>query len=171
MVDIKFHGTGKTFGMTVLLDAPRDLVWQAWSTREAMSKWWGPKGFGIDVTRFEFRPGGMFLYSMKLPNGDVWWGRFIYREIVPQEKIVFANGFSDANGGLTRAPFNEIWPLETLSTVMFTSQGGKTLLVSEGGPLTDNAAELKAFDDMRQSMQGGYTGTMEQLADYLKGAK
>ena len=71
----------------------------------------------------------------------------------------------------TRAPFNEIWPLETLSTVMFTSQGGKTLLVSEGGPLTDNAAELKAFDDMRQSMQGGYTGTMEQLADYLKGAK
>lgn len=170
-MNIEFYGSGAKFGMKVLLDAPRDLVWQAWSTREAMAKWWGPKGFGIAVTRFEFRPGGTFLYSMKLPNGDVWWGRFVYREIVAPERIVFANGFSDETGGLTRAPFNEIWPLETLSTVTFTSQGDKTLLVSEGHPLTTAENELKAFDDMRKSMQGGYTGTMEQLVDYLKGGK
>jgi uncharacterized protein YndB with AHSA1/START domain len=170
-MDIDFYGTEARFGMKVLLDAPRELVWQAWSTREAMAKWWGPKGFKIDVTRFEFRPGGMFLYSMNLPNGDKWWGRFVYREIVAPEKIVFANGFSDENGGLTRAPFNQVWPLETLSTVTFTSQGDKTLLVSEGGPVTDRADELKAFEDNRQSMKGGYTGTMEQLVDWLKGAR
>ena len=170
-MNIEFYGTGARFGMKVLLDAPRELVWKAWSTRDAMARWWGPKGFKIDVTRFEFRPGGMFLYSMHLPNGDTWWGRFIYREIAAPERIVFANGFSDENGGLTRAPFNEIWPLETLSTVTFTPQGDKTLLVSEGGPLTTKENELKAFDDMRKSMQGGYTGTMEQLVDYLKEAK
>ena len=102
-MNIEFYGSGAKFGMKVLLDAPRDLVWQAWSKREAMAKWWGPKGFGIAVTRFEFRPGGTFLYSMKLPNGDVWWGRFVYREIVEPERIVFANGFSDETGGLTRA--------------------------------------------------------------------
>ena len=168
---IDFHGTGAVFGLKVLLDAPRDLVWKAWSTREAMAAWWGPKGFKIDVRRFEFKPGGTFLYSMNLPNGDEWWGRFVYREIVAPERIVFASGFSNDKGELTRAPFNEIWPLEMLSTVTFTSQGDKTLLLSEGGPLTDKPDELKAFDDNRKSMQGGYTGTMEQLVDYLKGAK
>lgn len=170
-MDIQFYGSGARFGMKLVLDAPRDLVWKAWSTREAMARWWGPKGFKIDVTRFEFRPGGMFLYSMNLPNGDVWWGRFIYREIVAPEKIVFLNGFSDAEGGLARAPFNPVWPLETMSTVTLTEQGNKTLLVSEGGPLTDKPDEIKAFDDNRQSMKGGYTGTMEQLVDWLKGAK
>ena len=171
-MDLKFdYGADSSFSFTGLVDAPRALVYKAWTEADRLAKWWGPKGCTIKVARFELKPGGLFLYSMAMPDGREMWGRFIYREIVPNEKLVWLNGFSNEKGEITRAPFFDGgWPLEVHNTVTFADEGGKTRLTLRGLPQDSTAAEIETFTGNRDSMKGGFTGTMEQLADYLKGA-
>ncbi|MBN8980900.1 MAG: SRPBCC domain-containing protein [Rhizobiales bacterium] len=157
----------KEFTISRTVNAPRDLVWKAWSERDAFGQWWGPKGCKLDVTKFEFRPGGMFHYGMKLPDGNVWWGRFVYREIVKPERIVFVNSFSDANGGVTRAPFSATWPLEILNNLTLTESGGKTTLDLSGGPVNPSDEERAMFESMFGSMTQGFGGTLDQLEEFL----
>lgn len=175
---IRKAGTGKEFVISRLLDAPRDLVWTAWTQGERLAQWWGPKGCKIRVVKLEMRPGGIFHYAMVFPepqprlNGlSEVWGRFIWREIVAPERIVFVNSFSDANGGVTRAPFAETWPLEVLSTVTLSEKAGKTELTIRVHPINGTAQENEAFAGMHESLQQGYGGTFDQLAAYLATAK
>ena len=75
----------------------------------------------------DLRVGGTYHYGMEAPNGAAMWGLFKYREIVPQEKLVFVNSFSDEAGGVTRHPGSATWPLHMLSTFTFEdAPGGKT---------------------------------------------
>ncbi len=83
--------TNKEFVITRTFDAPRDLVFKAWTEAERLAQWWGPKGCNITVSKLELRPGGTFLYSMKMSNGPAMWGKFVYREIVAPERLVFVN--------------------------------------------------------------------------------
>jgi len=62
---------GKEFVITRTLDAPREVVFKAWTEAERLAQWWGPKGCAIEVGKLEVRPGGTFLYCMKMPNGSV----------------------------------------------------------------------------------------------------
>lgn len=157
----------QAFVITRVFDAPRALVWKAWSEAERLAQWWGPKGCAIGVSKLDFRPGGIFHYSMKMPSGQMMWGRFIYREIAAPEKIVFINSFSDEKGGLARAPFNPVWPLEVMNTLTFTEQGGKTVIALGGVPINATEDERNLFVAWRPSMQQGFGGTFDQLADYL----
>ena len=99
------------FTLTRVFDAPRDIVFKAWSDAEALAQWWGPKGFGMEVATLDFRPGGWFHYSMKSPDGKLMWGKFVYGEIKAPEKFVFINSFSDEKGNNTRNPWMPKWPL------------------------------------------------------------
>jgi uncharacterized protein YndB with AHSA1/START domain len=155
------------FTITRSFDAPRTLVWRVYSEIEHLPKWWGPKGFTWLAGTLEFRPGGVFHYGMKGPTGQEMWGKFHYREIVPQEKIVFTNSFSDAQGATTRAPFAADWPLEILNTVIFSERNGKTMLAMSGTPINATPAEFARFDAMKPSMNQGFSGTFEQLDAYL----
>jgi uncharacterized protein YndB with AHSA1/START domain len=148
-------------------EAPRDLVWKAWTEPDRLARWWGPPGSAIEVTRLDLRPGGVFHYSMKTPNGPQMWALFAYREVVPTERIVFVNSFSDAAGGLTRNPWIAVWPLEILNTLTLTEHAGKTTLTLGGGPINATAEEMQAFEAGRAGMQGGFAGTFENLDRYL----
>lgn len=148
-------------------NAPREKVWHAWTEREAISQWWGPKGFPIVVKTFDVNPGGMFHYSMALPNGDTWWGRFVYREVEAPSRLVFVNSFSNEQAGIVRAPFNPQWPLEVFNVVTFTESGGQTTIKLEGHPLNPSAEEQTAFIGHFKSMEQGFGGTFDQLDDYL----
>jgi uncharacterized protein YndB with AHSA1/START domain len=127
----------------------------------------GPKGFTINVTKLDFRPGGIFHYSMRSTDGHEMWGKFVYREIVKPEKIVFVNSFSDEEGNTVRAPFSPTIPLEILNNFTFTEHEGRTTLTLRGRPINATEEEHKTFADMHESMQEGYGGTFDQLADYL----
>lgn len=107
-------------------------------------------------------------YCLRTPDGHDMWGRFVYREIVQPEKLVFVNSFSDPQGGVTRHPGHASWPLEMLSTVTFEAQDGQTKVTVQWIPL-DTATELerKTFDEGRESMKMGWTGTFEQFAEFL----
>lgn len=161
---------GKEFTISRTFNAPRDLVWKAWSDPASFGQWWGPKGCKLDVVKFEFRPGGLFHYGMKMPDGNIWWGRFVYREIAKPERIVFINSFSNASGGIARAPFSAKWPLEIQNNLTFTEQGGKTTLVLRGGPINPTDEEQSAFEGMFASMTQGFGGTFDQLDAFLEKA-
>jgi uncharacterized protein YndB with AHSA1/START domain len=158
------------FTISRTFDAPRARVWKAWSDPLALAQWWGPKGATIRVIKLDFRPGGIFHYAMAFQPGHDIHGRFIYREMAPPERLVFVNSFSDAAGGITRAPFPQLegkWPLEVLNTMTLTEAGGKTTLALRGGPINATEEERKIFAGMHDSMRGGFGGTFDQLADYL----
>jgi uncharacterized protein YndB with AHSA1/START domain len=159
----------KPFEITRVVDAPRDRVWKAWTEAERLKQWWGPKGFKVHTCKVDLRPGGVFHYGMTTPEGKDMWGRFTYREIKAPERLVFIVSFSDPKGGVTRHPWSPNWPLETLSTVSFEAQGGKTKVTVQWVP-ADSATETerKTFDEGRDGMKQGWGGTFEQFSDYLK---
>jgi uncharacterized protein YndB with AHSA1/START domain len=84
--------------VTRIFDAPRELVWKAWTDPQYVMQWWGPKGFTAPVCKIDFRVGGKFLCCMRSPDGQEFWNAVEYHEIVPYEKIVSLMYFSDAEG-------------------------------------------------------------------------
>ena len=152
-------------------DAPRDLVWEAFTEGERLAQWWGPKGFKIMVSKLDLRPGGIFHYCMQSPDGQEMWGKFVYREIVAPERIVFILSFSDDKGNTTRAPFSPTWPLEVLNTLTLSEHEDKTTLTLRGGPINATEEERKTFEAEFDSMRQGFTGTFDQLAEYLARAR
>jgi uncharacterized protein YndB with AHSA1/START domain len=153
------------------INAPREKVWKACSDADRLARWWGPKGSTLRVVRLDFRPGGIFHYAFQFQPGHDLFGRFIYREIVPQERIVFVSSFSDAQGGIAPAPFPNLenWPREVHNTWTLTEDGGRTTLTLRGYPLDASEAEQNTFTGMIDSMKGGFGGTLDQLDAYLAG--
>lgn len=156
----------REFTITRSFNAPRDLVWKAWSEPQRLAQWWGPKGCKLEVRTLEFKPGGIFHYGMHMGQG-MWWGRFVYREIEKPERIVFVSSFSDEVGGITRAPFSATWPLEVLNNLTLTEENGKTSVSLRGGPINPTAEERAFYEGMFESMQQGFGGTFDQLDAYL----
>jgi uncharacterized protein YndB with AHSA1/START domain len=158
------------FAIARTFDAPRDLVWKAWTEPERLAQWWGPKGFTCDTKKLELRPGGIFHYCMRAANGHEMWGKFVYKEIAPPERLVFVNSFSDAEGNTVRSPFSASWPLEIQNTLTLTEQDGRTTISLRGAPVNASAEEMQTFTSFFKSMEQGFTGTFDQLAEYLNRA-
>lgn len=156
-----------TFTLSRTFDAPRATVWRAYTEHAHLSRWWGPKGFTWIAGTLDFRPGGVFHYGMRAPTGAEMWGKFVYHEIVPQERIVFVNSFSDKDCNIVRAPFSPNWPLEVMNILDFRENGGRTTLHMTGSPHNATAEEEAMFESWKPSMNQGFTGTLDQLADYL----
>ena len=161
----------REFVITRVFDAPRELVWKAWTERERLMQWFGPKSFAMSTAKMDFRPGGSFHYCLRSPEGKEMWGKFVYREIVAPERIVLVNSFSNAKGDLTRHPFSATWPLEMLSTTTLAEHNGQTTLTLQWLPLNATGEERQTFDGSREGMTGGWTGTFDQLAAYLAQAQ
>jgi len=160
------------FVISRTFDAPRDLVWKAFTDPQHMKQWWGPKGFTVIASKMDLRVGGTYLYGMKSPDGQPMWGKFVYREIVPQERLAFINSFSDEQGGVTRHPLAPTWPLELLTVFTFEDLGnGKTRFTIRWSPYKASEEEQKTFDAGRGSMTQGWGGTLDQLETYLAKSK
>lgn len=159
--------SGTEFVITRVLDAPRERVWQAFTESERLMHWWGPKGFATNHAEVDLRPGGLFRYGLRSPDGQDMWGRFVYREIVPPERLVSIVSFTDEKGEVIRHPWSATWPLEVLSTVAFVEQAGKTTLTVRWAPHAATEAERQTFDEGHDSMRQGWGGTLDQLEAYL----
>jgi uncharacterized protein YndB with AHSA1/START domain len=157
---------GKELVITRTFNAPRKLVYKAFSEADALAQWWEPKGSTIEVKKFDFRPNGMFHYKVESPHG-VMWVLFVYLEMVEPERIVFINSFSDEKGNIATNPFLPKFPKEILDIFTFEEHEGKTTLTLRGGPINATAEEYKAYTDMFSNMQQGYKGTWELLEEYL----
>lgn len=156
-----------TFVISRVLDAPIEEVWRAWTEADRLAQWWGPKGFQCVVRGLDLHPGGVFHYGMKTES-QTMWGRFVYGEVEAPHRLEFVNSFSDEAGGVTRAPFRADWPLEIHNVLTLTQEDGKTRLHLEGAPINATDEEERAFDEMRPSLDQGFSGTFEQLEAYLR---
>ncbi len=157
----------KEFVIERMFDAPRDLVWKVFTERDHLMNWWGPKGFKMIVGDLDLKPGGVFHYGMQAPDGSEMWGKWVFREIVKPERLVFISSFSDKDGGLTRHPMAPTWPIQMLGTTTLTEQGGKTLLINRVVALNATNEERAMFEGSFDSMTQGFGGTWDQLAAYL----
>jgi len=85
-----------------VFDAPRDAVYRAWTKPDLMTKWWGPEGFSAPSINVDLRVGGKYVFAMRGPKGSAWdkdmYSAGIYKEIIPNAKLVVTDYFSDKNG-------------------------------------------------------------------------
>lgn len=148
--------------ITRVFDAPRDLVFKAWTERDRMMRWWGPNGFTLPVCNIDVRPGGAYLYCMRSPEGKEYWGKGVYREIVEPERIVCTDRFADEKGD-TVSPqaygMSPDWPEEALITVTFDEHGGKTRFTLQHAPLKPGAE--------RDMCHQGWSESLDKLENYL----
>lgn len=159
------------FTLSRLIDAPRALVWDAWTQEKHLKQWFGPPGSRMVACRVDLRPGGIFHYGMEIQSGKVMWGKWIFRDIDPPKKLTVVVSFSDEQGGITRHPFSPGWPLETVSTTIFTEENGKTRLDLKWAPINATAEEIEIFANSHAGMNQGWNGTFERLVAYLSSAK
>src|SRR5512139_1991411 len=86
-----------------IFNAPRELVWKAWTDPEMLVRWWGPKNFTAPACLLDFRVGGKYLYCMRSPEGKDYWSTGTFTEIIPFEKIVQTDSFADEHGSVVSA--------------------------------------------------------------------
>jgi len=136
-------------------DAPRTLVYEAWTERQHLERWQGaPQGFTVTTEQADIRPGGAFRICMRSPEGVDHWLQGVYREVVAPERLVFTHTWLDAE----RKPTTE-----TLVTITFAERGGKTdLTLSQSG--------FKS-EESRAGHEGGWASTFDRLAEYLDGVR
>ena len=135
-------------------DAPRSLVFKAWTQPEHMMRWWGPHGFTVESCEMYLRVGGAWNLSMRSPAGRVDRQRGVFREIVEPERLVFTYTFVDESGNRGH---------ETIVTVSFADVGGKTRL-------TVHQAIFES-DEVRNDHVRGWGEALDHLAEYVKGNK
>jgi len=132
-------------------DAPRSVVFKAWTEPKHVMRWWGPHGFEVISCEMDVRAGGTWRVHMRGPQGQDDRQHLVYREIVEPERIVFSYAFEDASG----KPGHE-----TTVTVTFEEFGDKTTL-------TLHQAIFESAD-MRNAHVSGWGDALDHFAEYLK---
>jgi uncharacterized protein YndB with AHSA1/START domain len=157
----------RTVVINRVFDAPVEKVWAAWSDPALIKKWWGPKNFTAPHAEIDFRVGGKYLYAMHGPAGTEFdkdmWNTGTYQEIVPLQKIVYADSFADENGNVVPS---SAYGMPGMSEVMLLTitfealDDGKTkvTIVHTGAPeggIADN-------------MEAGWNQSLDKMAESLR---
>jgi uncharacterized protein YndB with AHSA1/START domain len=137
--------------ITRVFDAPRELVFKAWTDPQHLVHWMGPRGFKSTVMHSDLRAGGAYRIHMRGPEGDDHWTQGVFREIVEPERLVMVGSWADANG-------NPISP-ETVLTITLEEDGGKTRLTLHQAIFESITA--------RDGHRGGWNSSLDRLAEYL----
>ncbi len=138
--------------MTRIFDAPRDLVFEAHTSCEHMSRWWGPRRYEVGSCEIDFRPGGAWRIVHRGSAGQEFGFHGEFREIVRPERIVWTFEFEGMPGHVS------------VDTVTFEEHDGKTTLTA-----TSVFDTVEDRDGMLQSgMQEGAAETWDRLEEYLE---
>jgi len=141
--------------LTRTLNAPRALVFKAWTDPTMLAIWWGPKGFSNPRCEADVRVGGAIRIDMRGPDGTVYPMDGTFEEIVPPERLVFyAAALNEKGEALFR----------NLNTVTFTEAGGKTTL-------TLHVRVVEIFDPKAEQhlkgMNEGWSQSLDRLAAFV----
>lgn len=141
-----------------VFNAPKELVFKAWSSCEQLKHWWGPKEWPMHECTMDFRVGGEWRYCLRGPNdGDESWGKAIYREIDNPEKIAYKDHFTDSEGHI-----NKEMP-ELFVTVEFVDQEGKTRMINT--TLFDTPETREKIEEM--GAVEGWNSSLDRLEHHL----
>jgi uncharacterized protein YndB with AHSA1/START domain len=147
-------GRERELVITRIFNAPRALVFKAWTDPKQVAQWWGPRGFTNPVCEIDARPGGALRIVMRAPDGAEYPMIGVFREVVAPERLVFTNIAVDQEGKPV---------LDGLTTVGFAEQGTKTKLTLEtrAKALVDYAAKFL------EGMDAGWTQSIDRLEAYV----
>lgn len=158
---------GRDLYITRLFDAPREVVWKAWTDPEHFKRWWGPKGFTVPSVSIDLRPGGKYLYCMRGAGADGVvsdiWGTGTYKEIVPQERLVYTDSFADEKGNIVPASHYGMegeFSLEMLVTLTFEDLGRRTGFTLRHAGIPEG--------EMIELTRGGWNESFDKLAELLE---
>ena len=148
----------------IKLNAPRNLVWKAWTDPEMFKQWWGPKDFTTPVARMDLKEGSEYFSCMRSSDGQNFCSKGVYLEIVPPKQLVMTDSFADKDGNKV-APinygFNENFPMEMQIKVTLEDEGDNTKLTLKCSDINNiNEAEL---NDMKQ----GWNESLDKLAEFV----
>jgi uncharacterized protein YndB with AHSA1/START domain len=149
-----------------VFEAPREMVWRAWTDPELLSRWYGP-GIETIIHKFDLEPGGMWLNEMK-------WGeksdlsRMVFQEVVPQEKLVWHHSSTDADWNVISNPMMADWPRVLLTTVTFEGAGAKTNVRLSMVPIDATDAEIACFAGAMAGMGNGWGKGFSVLDEMLE---
>jgi uncharacterized protein YndB with AHSA1/START domain len=141
--------------VTHTFDAPRDVVFKAWTDPKYVAIWWGPHGFTSPVCELDVRPGGSLRIHMRGPDGAIYPMTGVYKEIVRPERMVFTVTPLDEKG----EPIFEI-----LTTVTFVEKGDQTLVTVDARVIMATAGA----DVYLQGMEEGWSQSLERLDEFVK---
>lgn len=153
---------GRELVVERVFNAPRELVFQAWTEPEHVRRWWGPGSFTVPFCEIDPRPGGVFLRCMRSPEGRDLWVTGVFREVVVPERLVFTDSFADAEGNVVPAEHYGLapgLPLERLVTVAFEEEGGATRVTLRHAGIPPGAD--------RELTRRGWSEGLQGLAEYL----
>ena len=141
--------------ITRVFDAPRDLVYKAWTDPQHVAQWWGPKGFTNPVCELDVRPGGAIRIDMRGPDGVVYPMKGVFHQIVEPERLVLTTSAFEDEAGNPR--------LEVLNTVTFAEHDGKTKLTLHAVVVKSTPEVAAALDGMEE----GWSQSLDRLGDYV----
>ena len=160
------ESAGREIVITRVFDAPRELVWKAWTDPEHLMRWWGPKEFTSPACKVDLRVGGKYVFCMRSPEGQDYWSTGVYREIVEPERIVCTDSFADEKGNPVPASHYGMpgeWPEEMLITVTFEEYDGKTRMTLRQTGIPSGV--------MTEMTAAGWNGSFDKLAESLEKEK
>ena len=134
-------------------DAPRALVFSAWTDPKHLAQWWGPFGFTTTTSSFDFRPGGVWRFVMHGPDGRDYQNRVTFEEIVPPQRIVYRHGGGD-----------DVEPVQSRTMVIFEGLGRRTRITWRGE--FPSAAERNRVIK-EYGADKGLIETLTRLGDYV----
>lgn len=146
----------KTLRLVREVDAPRELVFQAYASCEAIKQWFGPDPWPVTYCDMDFRPGGQWHFKMTGPNGEEGWSLARYEEIQAPERIVYVDSFSDAD--------RNIVPPEGRVTIEFVDRGPKKTLLRID---TVYASNEQRDQVIAMGVEEGFGISLDQLDAYL----
>lgn len=146
-------GISRDLVLTRMLDAPRQVVFRAWTDPVRLAQWWGPHGFTNPVCEMDARPGGAIRIHMRAPDGTTYPSRGVVREIVEPERLVFTMAPEDGEG-------RPIFEVLTRVTFAEADGGARTRLTLEVSLLTATPGAARYLDGMEQ----GWSQSLERLA-------
>jgi uncharacterized protein YndB with AHSA1/START domain len=154
--------TDREIVLTRVFDAPRRLVWNAFSKPELLQRWFGPRGWSLVVCEVDLKVGGGFRFVLRGPDGNTMGMRGVYREIVPPERSVHMESFDDYPGeSQVTAMFVEQHGKTTLTaTVLYPSQEVRDAVIKSG--MEHGAAE--SYDKLAELLASAEAGSMEKGA-------
>ncbi len=156
--------------------APVELVWKAWTNEEMAKKWWGPEGFTAPSIKMDLKVGGKYIFAMHGPAGSKWdkdmYSAGVYKEIVPNEKLVVTDYFSDENGEMMN-PADQgqdpNFPKEMTVTVLFEKLDGNKTKLSIIYPKPETEEQFQAM--LKSGMKEGWNSSLNKLEEVLDGSK
>ena len=158
----------KTVSITKVFDAPRDMVWDAYTKAELLDQWWAPKPLTSRTKVMDFKEGGRRFYAMVMPDGQERWSLQEYRSITPKTNFKFFNTFADENENpqLPGSDWDFNFSEENGKTTVHISIYNESLermerVMADDGFRLGTESQLKNLEDLLASMQEPNTSLQE----------